>query len=253
MIYKVEKVYRVSPFSEFRDGLQLLQSNIGVTHYYYVKEDILREVYKRTSYIARGRVDGNGKPLLSNIALTTDDEQIMMSFLSEVSYIAYDELHKHTHGIRDSFHFYTGFDWAIPHPTLENTFIFPKDKFTVIDPSYLPSNISIPGAFFGASDDAWYNYVTGETKDAEYVNVENFDMNIRYTLWQKAYFSDDDEKLLDRSIFELFVRYVLWKWIQYTIPAEAQTFELEYERQFVAFRNRVNAQSSAIERTYHLF
>ena len=253
MIYKVDKVKRTTPFSEYRDGLDLVQANVGVTHYYYIKEDILGEVYKRTSYLGRGRVDSNGKPLLSQLALTSDDESIMMSFLSEASYIVYDELHKHTHGIKDSFHFYSGFEWAIPHPTLADTFIIPKDKFAKIDDALLPLGVSVPGSFFGVSDDAWVNIDTEEMKDVEFVNVQDFESNIRYTLWQKAYFSDDDEQLLDRSIFELFVRYVLWKWMQYNMPSEAQTFELDYERQFTTFRNRVNAQSGAVERSYHLF
>jgi hypothetical protein len=105
---------------------------------------------------------------------------------------------------------------------------------------------------FAVTEDAWYNISTKESHGFEIVVADGFLSTIRYTIWKKSYFSDDDEKVLDNAIVELFVRYVIWKWMSFYLPDTSQ-FEAGYQAQLIAFRNRVNAQSSVIERNYHLF
>lgn len=248
MIYKVKKVLRTSPFSEYRDGLELLQANVGVTHYYHTEQEIRDIVNMRTSYYARGKYDANGKPILEQIALTIDDSDMLKHLLSEVSLIAYDELQKLTHGLKDTYHFFAGGEIAKKDAEDENIYhAVVKDKFHKI-----PLNGWDNVHLFAVTEDAWYNISTNESHGFEIVVADGFLSTIRYTIWKKSYFSDDDEKVLDNAIVELFVRYVMWKWMSLYLPDTSQ-FETDYQTQLITFRNRVNAQSSAVERSYHLF
>ena len=249
MIYKVEKVLRTSPFAEYRDGLELLQANVGVTHYYYTISKILDIVNMRTSYYARGKYDSNGKPILEQIALTEDDVYILKSFLSEASLLVYDELQKLTHGLKDTYHFFYEFAMAVEdkdEPYKYN--MVAKDKFNII---MIPN--SSPLYAFAVTDDAWYNIQTHESHGVEIVRADDFSSaTVRYTIWKKNYFSDSDEHALDDAILETFVRYVIWKWMSFYLP-DASQFEIEYNNQFTALCNRINAQDKPIERSYHLF
>lgn len=89
------------------------------------------------------------------------------------------------------------------------------------------------------------SYVENEVEK----NVEAFIFKINHMEW----FNDNALQMLDTSISETMIAFLMFKWFLGALPSEAQFYYKEFERQLKNITQRVNTQKQPVRRKYHLF
>lgn len=70
---------------------------------------------------------------------------------------------------------------------------------------------------------------------------------------QMEWFNKNAIQMLDTSISETMIAFLMFKWFLGALPSEAQFYYEEFERQLKNITQRVNTQKQPVRRKYHLF
>lgn len=74
-----------------------------------------------------------------------------------------------------------------------------------------------------------------------------------FKIWEMEWFNKNAIQMLDTSISETMIAFLMFKWFLGALPSEAQFYYEEFERQLKNITQRVNTQKQPVRRKYHLF
>jgi len=218
-------------------------------HYWYKLDDVLEEVYKRTTYLGKNKSDEQGAHLLNRIAMTEDDRSIFESFLQNAQANVFDVISPFTHGIDGAYWWnetYNAVDvlevdilGGTPYNAEKGTYIRMINNDTTVEYYYATEDTIITedgggGIDFGAC-----------------VQIPDYQNSVHYITWHKDWFNKNVLRSVDNGIFEALVLFVLSRHYDNVLTEkESDRYRNLYDEQLTFIGRRLNAQHKCIDRHY---
>lgn len=211
----------VTPWCKMLQGSE--QSEL--LHLWY-KLDVLREeIEKRSSYLGKFRRTEEAKHLLDLISMTIDEEDLFLSFAKAAMSDVFEAFEMYAPKARKGYFWRDGSD--------TNTVVIDNESADVV--------------YFKRGDYVLYDnelYIAvrdGSSEDllCNIFPIEDYRDSIHYAIsWDcdKSNISMIDP--LETDVFEALVARIIYKWLCYSYPDEAQRYLYEYNELFGKIRHR---------------
>lgn len=214
---------------------------VKLTIFYYSYQTLINTVMQRTAYIAKTRRDKDTKAhLLDVVALTSDDTSIFAPFAIDAAGACLGALEAFTKQVQNAFLY------------LATSGILPVEAKT-----------------YEKGDKMYYSgHVYELNVDNEDVaDISDVDLT-SWTLLPDYTYTDDKVEFItltpewvntsflpvvDSSLFEALVSYMMHKWFVIVFPEEAAYYYQEYERNYRRVITAANSTNRPLNRSYRWF
>lgn len=216
--------------------------SVKLTVFYYSYQSLIDTVMQRTAYIAKTRRDKETKAhLLDVVALTADDTSIFAPFAVDAASAALGALEAFTKQVQNAFLYLA--TSGIPAVELKT---------------------------YNKGDKMYYSghpYELTGADTAEVTDTANVDLAVWTALPDYTYTDDKVEfvtitpewvnqaflPVVDSSLFEALVAYMMHKWFVIVFPEEAAYYYQEYERNYRRVITAANSTNRPLQRTHRWF
>lgn len=199
-----------------------------ILHLWYKLDWLREEIDKRSSYLGKFRRTEEAKHLLDLINITRDEDDLFVPFAKAAMADVFDVLQTYM-------------------PKTEKAYFWREGRETVVFTD-IPAPPD-PPVEFHAGQYVEYNgklYMAIEDGDSndfadKLAPTEDYRDSIHYGLnWRCCKSNINAIEPLDTAIFEALVARILFKWLQYSYPDEAQYYQTDYAEHLEAIRSRCN-------------
>jgi len=206
--------------------------NIKIMHVWFPIKDVVREVYKRTSYMGKTRFSPDGQQRLSDIIeLTQDDEEIFDSYIKNAMNVVFDRLQCFTQNI--SVEAYRFDETAVEITTLQDNTIKKGQLIKYNDKYYIAINPD--------GED--------ENNKADFMPLpNNFSENsVHFIIERPDWASEQVRYQIDNTTFEIIINHIIGSWLLEVFPSEAAVKLSLAEKELTTLTGQLNRHTKKLK------